>query len=299
MPTVLDVIEASLDVHSQSGDEVLCMCPWHSGNEPHLYVNVRKGTYFCQSCGASGGRKRLFEELGYTGGVTVSPEALRSRWRRLLEDEGMDEAGTLPEAVLEPFKVIPTDYWAGRGLSAQTIADLELGYDLATHSGTIPVRQPDGGLLGIVRRRLDPDARPRYLYPKGMAISRILYGAHLVRGREVAVTEGSMDAAALREVGIEACALLGARLSRWQQKILLDLAPRSVVVFTDDDNAGINAALTIGRALNRHVPVRVVDYEAIEGTLGKDPGELTPEQRRDLYEAALPFRHYAAMFVDA
>lgn len=48
----------------QSGDEALCLCPYHDDRHPSASFNVRKGLFFCYTCGASKNAQQLAKDLG-------------------------------------------------------------------------------------------------------------------------------------------------------------------------------------------------------------------------------------------
>ena len=80
----------------------------------------------------------------------------------------------LDDSFLKKYN-FPHNYWSERGLSEETIENFELGYDPLTNAGIIPLRTYNGHLLGVIRRRFDPDANIKYLYPKGFSKASYLF----------------------------------------------------------------------------------------------------------------------------
>lgn len=63
MQDLRSIVLANFDVRSgHNGNEFACICPWHNGGSPNLYINVNSGMYICFSCGIKGNRKGGNEE---------------------------------------------------------------------------------------------------------------------------------------------------------------------------------------------------------------------------------------------
>ena len=75
----------------------------------------------------------------------------------MLDTPIRNENKYLDDSFLKKYKY-PHNYWSERGLSDKTIENFELGYDPLTNAGIIPLRTYNGHLLGVIKRRLDPDA---------------------------------------------------------------------------------------------------------------------------------------------
>jgi DNA primase len=53
-----------LEVKSRSGDELVCLCPFHNDSTPSFWANTVKGLWVCYSCGVGGGMKKLLRHFG-------------------------------------------------------------------------------------------------------------------------------------------------------------------------------------------------------------------------------------------
>lgn len=279
------LIRQTFEVVGVSGEEFVCMCLWHNDSgKPNLYVNGKKGLYLCHSCGAKGHMSKM-------GPVpTATSDELKERMTKLRSVT--NDQHQYSEAWLSRFD-FPHDYWTSRGLSTSIREKFDLGYDPLKDVLTIPVRDEDGVILGTIIRRLD-DQKPKYLYPAGFKIGRHLFGAWLLKEDQrhtVALVEGSIDAIACWDARVPALAMLGARLTVDQRDVLKRLGVKTVVVFTDNDNAGRNAVYQVKEQL-RHtgINVKVAVYRSYWSA--KDPAELRPEQRRKAYHSALPWHRW-------
>lgn len=287
MASLADVLRQTLDVRQDDGEEWLCICPFHPDTSPSFRVNVVKGLYICYACGAKGGRSSLMTRLGISArGPRTDPSKIRHRALAMRSEapRRRSKALPLPETVLTSFRAIETDYWAQRGFSPDVVEKFDLGYDITTNAATIPVRTSSGDLVAIIRRHLDPNPRLKYRYPKGFSISQHLWGAHAVETNHVAIAEGPLDAVALWDAGVPAVALMGCRMSRFQERILKGLDLTTVTLFLDNDRAGREAADRIADRLASSFIVKRVRYP--RGVGAKDPGELDLSVRKEMYGKA-------------
>lgn len=283
---------------SSANGEWYGRCPFtanhaHGDKNPSFGINVKKGVYYCHGCQEKGNFAKLAEILRV--GFTMDPPDLDDLDAEIdsligasVSGNAIDEIKVYPERWLDQFLIDEDDvygYWTDtRGLSEETVDSFSLGYDSLTNSATIPLRNFHGKPLGVIRRRMARNAKPRYMYPKGFKISEHLWGAHYCKGENtIAVCEGSVDALAMWDIGVPAVALLGSRISDHQTHLIHKIGCSEVVVMTDRDKAGREAAERVQSALNG-VLVSVGRYR--KQWAEKDPAALTPAQRTTMYETA-------------
>lgn len=291
------LIEATFDVVDRSGDEFLCRCKWHDDKgRPNLYVNARKGLYYCHACNAKG-------SLDKTDLPVPDTKDLRERLGEMTVDEPQEYAPRwYPEAWLRQFD-LPNTYWEDRGLSDRTVERFRLGYDPMHNAATIPIRDEKNHVLGVIRRHLDPDTCgvcqqnenmkwiPRYLYPKGVPKARYLFGAWLIRQRhtKVAIVEGPVDVLACWDARVPALGMFGSAMSEDQHHLLHRLGIEQIVVMTDNDHAGRKAAVDIIEIVD---DMKVMVGKWRHYWAAKDPAELSPQQRRKMYHSAKPWHEW-------
>jgi DNA primase len=283
---------ANLEVTAEGGETWTCRCPFkknHPGGDRHpsFRANVAKGLFICHACGEKGNFDQLARRLRVTlSGTAPSASDMIGKIADIRAGQTGEEVKVYPEVWLQQFEhKMGEQYWKERrGLNTATISRFCLGYDKLTHSATIPIRDFHGRVLGVIRRRLDPNATPRYMYPKGFKISDHLWGSFYARGEPaVAVCEGSVDALACWDAGIPAVALLGSRISAKQSHLLLKLGSREIVVMTDRDKAGKEAARQVRASMKGSI---VLDGRYRKQWMGKDPADLTKAQRRTMFKTA-------------
>lgn len=271
-----DVAEKYLDVTLRSGSEWMCRCPFHDDSSASFQFNIDRGLYYCFACHAKGNIKTF---LKHFGGTYREPEIdVADIYAKLDLIDSVSKAPVsptvLPESTLKRY-AFPTDYWASRGLSDAMQKAFDLGYDPIENEAIIPLRNIDGGLMGVVRRRLEVEYGPKYLYYKGFPRKTSLFASWLVAKRQtdiVVVTEGSLDAVSVWQSGHPAVAQYGSSISTEQVVLLRRLGINRVVLFYDNDNAGRDATLHAVRQL-RDFMIYVVKYRDDDP---KDPGGMNP-----------------------
>lgn len=232
-----------LPVITVVGEEMDCRCVFHEDSNPSMRFNAESGLFVCHACHAKGNIGTLTRHLGLSA-IDTSEYRLKEVYDILRRLE-VPKSGTryLPESSLARYK-IPTRYWEeDRQLSLKIIDQFHLGADPMGEYVTIPMRTMGGDLLGVIKRFLSPDADLRYKYPRGMKKSHHLFGAWQVakakNAKTVVLTEGSIDAMKVWQAGWPGLAILGSEVSREQIRILQALDVRRVILFFDNDKAGI------------------------------------------------------------
>lgn len=242
----LDFAQKHLDIINVSGDEAMVRCIVHDDSKASMQFNTRTGLWICFACGEGGSIKRACRELGVTVLDDPEPELdeIYAKLKELKRPSRKGQPDTLDESYLKRYD-LPTRYWKSRGFTEETIKAFDLGSDVMNDAVTIPLRNENGQLLGVIRRYLEEDVDLRYKYPKGFKRSMNLFGSWLVEndpGDRVCLVEGSLDAIKCWQAGIPALAIYGSSLSPAQARLLRRLGVGQVVLFFDNDKAGDKAA---------------------------------------------------------
>lgn len=250
-----------------AGIERAFNCPVHGDNHPSASVNIITGLWICYTCGAKG-------KVG--DHYTVDPQALLSF---LQSQKQRYESHYFPESWLNIFDAgEPHEYWLNR-FSAAACKHFRLGYDPEDDAATYPLRDSMGLLLGVVRRPLAPDwDGPKYIYPKFLDVTNYMFNFTQDARAKVLLVEGAADAIACWEVGFEAFAIYGSRMSERQAQLLRRINVRQIFTAFDLDEAGEKA---YHRVVDLLPDVQTVQIKWPED-LGKDVAELPPDRRRKL-----------------
>jgi len=254
------------------GTERTFLCPVHGDSRPSASLNIVKGKWICYTCGAHG---------SLTGeDALMEPDYLQMK---LWFAQKLEETRVYPEAWLNRWDAGPVHpYWTKR-VGDEAARHFRLGYDPGVEAVTYPLRRTDGAVLGVVRRALEAGDGPKYRYPKGIDISRLLFNFSSDRRSVVVLVEGALDAIALWNVGITAFAIYGSRLSSTQVNLIDRIDPDYVFTAFDADDAGYRAHQQVEQAM-RH---RFVSRLTWPASWGKDVDEIGLDRLRRVVHEVL------------
>lgn len=268
--------------------EVAGACPLHEkrtghpDNHPSWSINKQTFLHHCFACDYSGTLTGLHTDiLGYAPEdleMDLKHQSLMRRW---------DEARAEPAKVIGPllhklsdftllnvFRDVPRRFLERRFLKREAIDAYGVRYSPETRQVILPLRSPEGELLGAQYRQ----AGSVLTLPEGVPKSTTLFGYSLVQSHDQAVlVESPLDAVRLFGLGIPAVASLGAWVSKDQAR-LLSLAFSTVYVALDDDKAGHDGAAILGPMLRSGgcavVPWRYGGLVDEDGAKAKDVGDV-------------------------
>ena len=149
----------------------------------------------------------------------------------------------IPEKILSYFKPYVNDMFNEDGVSYETQAEFEIGYDELTNRITIPIRDDLGNLVGVKARyfyRQVPEDEQKFMYIEKCARSQILYGLYktinfIKKAQRVFVTEAEKGVQQLYDKGyFEAVATGGSKISKSQIDKLTRLCVPIIFVFDKD-----------------------------------------------------------------
>jgi len=249
-------------------------CPVHPDAHASASVNVDKGVWYCYACGASGKTMEGKHDLKYV---------------QMLKDSPIPEMPIDLIRFHRGYKVSP--YWESR--YGFDVADrFDAGTDPVTGLPSVPIYNQSGTILhGFVLRdgaAEKPD--PKYRYPFGVPVSRLLLGHHLVKGTPtlLVLVEGFSDVMALHRWTLPprtyVAGVGGAGVHAAQADIVKTMNPLYTVVAMDGDDAGQKAN---ARSLERFRAIGVRGMAFNWKHIGvNDPGELKENPWDQLLAAA-------------
>lgn len=246
------------------GAERAFLCPEHGDSRPSASVNIIKGVWTCYTCHAHGVLRgeAMLAEPDY-------------RTMKLWLDNKLAEGTIYPESWLSRWDAGPIHpYWLSRVGEAAAHA-FRLGHDAGTDAVTYPLRDPSGQVLGVVRRSLGGSG-PKYKYPAGIDVGRLLFNYTTDHQDAVVLTEGALDAISLWNVGVRAFAIYGSRLSAEQVRLIDRIDPEQIYTAYDLDDAGWEAYRMTERAFKHRLVTRLTWPKA----WGKDIDEIGEDRRR-------------------
>lgn len=241
--------------------EVMIKCLFCDDRKTHLYVNNKKGCYFCHHCGAKGSWINFTEKLG----DTTSPqlEGMSTvEYRAYLKNPAPDEdlpdkfQKQLPDRIREYLKS------EARGLTDETISKFKLGWN--GKRITIPVFDKQGKLINIRYRRSPGRSKgPKMLSKKGSKAS--LFNIRVLSENKsfVVITEGEFDAIIAVQNGFPAVSGT-AGATTFKEEWVKEFADiNAVYICYDTDEAGEKGAKQVAELLGQKA--RIIKLPSHEG----------------------------------
>lgn len=269
--------------------EVMCCCPWHKDTNPSCGIDLVNGRFHCFSCGRSGSVESMFKE--FTGESYYTPAAkspflnAKFKWNTWEVEDN-----TKPKNVFVNYD--PNDfvdftespdalkYLRSRGVTRSAAKSLNIQYAENTRINTtlfkrriiIPVYE-NGVLVSIEGRSIDPENKPKVLYPKNCTTSTLLDIDNLDFDDTCYAVEGVIDLAVLRSCPTfkNSTSIFGANLTARQLELIKKF--KKFVYIYDLDAAGEG---TVEQLKDAKLPNTYILKlpEIINGTKIKDVGDL-------------------------
>jgi 5S rRNA maturation endonuclease (ribonuclease M5) len=177
----------------------------------------------------------------------------------------------------------PSQYFQSRGFSDSVLAtfgvtDCNNRYSPFFRRSLIPIHSDSGAAIAIIARSMMDFVLPKYIFTKGFKKAGHFYNWHraVARATELScmfICEGQGDVWRLWESGVtNCCSLFGKELSAAQRIKLFSSEITTLVILTDNDQAGRESKITLQRELSRFFTMRFPRFKT------KDIGELPVEK---------------------
>lgn len=289
-------------------------------NTPSFSVRKETGSWYDFSSGKGGNAftfaklyhdctkeeamKHLEDFAGVNGGQCVVGKRLAAtsackRFAKPKQRAKPDKTCVLSDDIMDQYEKRPEklQIWEQEGISRASMERFQVRYDGFLNAIVYPVRDPDGKIVNLGCRTLDPDFKskgnPKYFYLKPWGTLRAIYGLSenmesIKKQREIILFEGCKSVLKADSWGITNCgAILTSHLSPEQFKILIRLGVR--VVFALDKEIDIRNDHNIQK-LRRYVPVEYL-YDRENLLSEKDaPVDEGAEVFQKLYEGRKRYR---------
>lgn len=284
-----------LDIHGETGNDFLCLCPFHSNrNTPSFSVSKESGKFICfnPACGETGTvndlvkrvlHKNDFEAIRYI--ANKETESLNN-FDEVLEDI-LSEKPQFEEFSQETLDKLynelgnsnaARDYLKSRGINEESIHYFKLGYSSNMNMVITPVHSPDGIPIGLVGRSIEGKS---FKNSTNLAKSKTLFNIHRAKkiGDQVIIVESNFDAIRIHQAGFpNVVATLGGFLSP-EQHYLLNRYFNRIIIMTDADKAGRELGYSISSKLrNKDILWASHEYGKIYPHEAKDAGDMTAEE---------------------
>ncbi len=290
--------ESTLEFVGVSGDEKRYICPFcpSHGKSPdrvgHLYVNSKRGAYFCHRCG----------HRGWSDSLPVNDDIFnpvrKLEWGEVLERirssnmaqvsdfcvEDTDTIGNSYVPILPDY--VAFEYLQKRGINEEQIKHYEIQLSSRDFFTRIhfPGRDLNGRLICSIARSYLAPSNPKYLNSK-FARKEFVWNLDKVKNSDtIIVCEGPISAI---RAGYNAVATLGKFVTK-EQMLRISLMPnlKTIIVALDRD------ALRESQKVWKFFGVRGFTSKIVLWTsdvTGKDPAEVTKNQFESLLNKSVVY----------
>jgi len=300
-------------------------CPFHkSGQEkrPSFYMNLLSGVFYCHACGVKGSFIQFLKLVGASRAQIDTMMEVYSRQPKKPQKDLYKNAGRgehfLNESILGVFQYLPLDL-VKEGFDPKLLRRLEIGFDKEAMRIIFPIRDLEGRLVGLTGRTVTGEPEKYRVYKANDILrfapddplTKAKYEQYDIKnhnfiwnGHQVYPLSffGDLDTVIIVE-GYKACiwllqhdidnvvALQGSRMSQAQERIFSRLG-RTVILFLDNNKAGIEGTLDTGRRLRkRGLRVLCVNYPSWTDEYAQ-PDNLDQPALLGVLDAAEDWHHW-------
>ena len=312
----LYVVESlGFKIESETSKEVRCSCIIHGGdNKTAFRLNKDLKTWCCftHKCNEQYGNDmfgliRSVNNCGFmdalvyleelTGSVGISKDELIAYKRKRERQEFIRQHSTSeqrPSIVdkerLKYYKPYRSSFFIDEGFAPATLDYFEIAGGYSDNDGLvrdiIPIYNDKDELVAYslrdIRRNV-VDTDRKYILTPGFDKSVVLYNlnkAKAVKNLPLIIVEGFKSVWKLYELGIfNVVACIGSGISKGQADLLCTYASKGVVLFLDNDKAGMEGVKRSYELLKNKVEIFMeIITETDENGKGLDPADLSNEQ---------------------
>lgn len=302
-----------IEVVSQSGDDFLCLCPFHHNTDsPAFAASYTKGLYVCynQYCNEAGTildlvmkltNRNNFEAMRFIASNKMTEaDRLEEELKELLDEKL--EFQEFPQAIVDKAHETlmsgeygAKEYLFSRHITEEAMNHFNLGFSSLQQMTMVPLHSPDGILVGVIGRSIEGK---RFKNSPNLPRNKTLFNLHRAKreGGTIIVVESSFDAIRLWQAGFpNAVATLGGSISDINIQNLNKYAS-TIILMIDNDGAGRALGKTIANRLkNKNILWASYNHDVIYPHGAKDVGDLTDEEIKICVKNAIPHFEYASM----
>jgi DNA primase len=204
--------------------------------------------------------------------------------------QGAQRPRSVNDHSLQDFKPLRSNYFIKKGFKPETLDYFEIAGGWKDSQNLIrdiiPIRDDRGKLVAYSLRdiRLNVDDEDyKYILTPGFNKQNCLYNLHraqdLGADKPIIVVEGFKSVWRLHELGIDnVVAVMGSEVTEGQRFLLCMYALKGVVLFFDNDSAGVEGTNKAIAELSKQMTVRPVFIQEVdENGKGLDPADLSDE----------------------
>ncbi len=269
-------------------------CPFHTDKTPSLNINAKTGQAYCHSAACP--------EKKFANAVHFYERKHRVTERQALDRLAALYGGEAVDAEASGVRIQPQQiaYWHEklinnfsvqdsllnlRGLGRDTIEKHCLGFDPTTKCITLPIFNAKGKLVNVRSYNLirtgTQGNRPKMVGLRGCSCKELYPIKHTLKGDEILLFGGEMDALLARQAGFNAVSSIAGE-GCWQDSWLPHFVGRKVWLCLDQDAVGRAAATKIkAKLLEEKVDVTRVILPFSRPNIHKDFTDWVVREHHD------------------
>jgi DNA primase len=177
-------------------------------------------------------------------------------------------------------------YFESRGFKKSTlehfgVVDCEDRESHLFNRAIIPIHSASGEKIAYIARSTKEFITPKFLISRGFKKENYFYNYHraidkALTKRSLFIVEGQGDVWRMYEAGVENCVgLFGKEISEQQKEILLNSGITTLIILTDNDQAGRESKIKIMRWFNRMFSLKFPNLNK------KDVGDTSVDYIKD------------------
>lgn len=260
------LIELGFQKVKESGENVMASCPFHKDNHPSFGVHKDNLMWNCFSCKRAGTLAELISAVAdksiqfCTKYIVrfVARTVFRPKFeveRKIISDVPERHRYHSPQLLEKGFLKEALEHWS-------------VGYDPESKAAVIYWRDRQGNLVGYEYKYFKDSFRFR----KEVDTGSFLYGEDKVIGNSIIVIESPLDCIWAFQNNLFNVVAVGGHVSNMQISLLKRY--KKIIIWMDNDEAGIFASRKIYKDLNKTNQLFTVDYIVKK----KDLGEMTLDE---------------------
>lgn len=195
----------------------------------------------------------------------------------------------LDENIYSKFKGLKDDqgYIDSLGFSESILTLFESGYDSKDKRWLLPIKSPDGILLGLDGRDITNTSKSKWKKTRGLLSNKLLgrldlSKQYIYEEDAIVLCEGKKDQMSFFDADIKNCSCLyGSTLSDGQYILLQELCSK-IYIAPDGDTAGYKMVQTIVKKCYPEFEIVCLEIED-----GDDPATISKKCLKELYDNAI------------
>lgn len=257
-----------LELSTQNHIQFHGKCPIHQGNNPNAFhVNTEKNVFHCFSC-CGGGNVidfvMMMEKLDF--------------YNALLFIKNKFDSSSQPQSLSFRLDLdFHHSYLKKRKIGSKTAELFQAGFcstGMMKNRIAFPIFDINNNLVAYCGRATDNLSNPKYLFPRQFKKSHHLFNLNKVKNQSlIVIVEGFFDVLRLAIFNIPAVALMGAKISPLQTKLLADIN-QSYILMLDGDSTGRKMT----RENERILKLNNIQFKSIRLPEGIQPDHMNYQQ---------------------